>query len=90
MKNGDVLEFVDHIYYGDELWFLYKKKKYFLEGWPNNGRLDLYLYEMANNEKKYIWKGNATHYPVKAFLEAKIWDGKSFWDIEQNIEWVDD
>ena len=23
MKNGDVREFVDHIHYGDELWFLY-------------------------------------------------------------------
>ena len=23
MKNGNVQEFVDHIHYGDELWFLY-------------------------------------------------------------------
>lgn len=30
------------------------------------------------------------HYPVESFLEAKIWNGKSFWDVEQDIEWVDD
>lgn len=29
MKNGDVREFVDHIHYGDELWFLYKGKNTF-------------------------------------------------------------
>ena len=46
--------------------------------------------EMADNGEKHIWKGNATHYPVEAFLEAKIWNGKSFWDAEQDIEWVDD
>ena len=50
----------------------------------------LCLYEMADNVEKHIWKGNATHYPVEAFLEAKIWNGKSFWDVEQDIEWVDD
>lgn len=66
------------------------KKKYFLEGWTNNGSLDLCLYEMTANGEKHIWKGNATHYPVEAFLEAKIWNGKSFWDVEQDMEWVDD
>ncbi len=29
MINGDVLKFVDHIHYGDELWFLYNNKKIF-------------------------------------------------------------
>ena len=29
MKNGDVREFVDHIHYGDELWFLYEGKNTF-------------------------------------------------------------
>ena len=90
LKNGDVREFVDHIHYGDELCFLYEGKKYFLEGWTNNGSLDLCLYEMTDNGEKHIWKGNATHYPVEAFLEAKIWNGKSFWDAEQDMEWVDD
>lgn len=87
MKNGNVREFVDHIYYGDELWFLYEGKKYFLEGWMNDGRLDLCLYEMADNGEKYIWKGSATQYPVEAFwkpesgtenlsgMPSRIWNG---------------
>lgn len=30
--NGNVSEFVNHIYYGDELWFRFKENKFFLEG----------------------------------------------------------
>lgn len=90
MKNGNVQEFVDHIYYGDELWFYYKGRKFFLEGWSDHNRLDLCLFEMEDNGERYIWKGDASHYPVEAFLEATIWDGKAFWDAEQDMEWVDD
>ncbi len=78
MKNGDVREFVDHIHYGDELWFLYDGKKYFLKGWTNDNSLDLHLYEIADNGENYTWKGSELHYPVESFLEAKIWNGKSF------------
>ncbi len=49
MKNGNVQEFVDHIHYGDELWFLYNDTKYFLEGWIGNDILELVLYEMKEN-----------------------------------------
>lgn len=90
MKNGDVHEFVDNIHYGDELWFLYDGKKYFLEGLCNHGTPDLFLYEMVDGGKDYSWKGTPKHYPVEAFLEAKIWNGKSFWEVEQDMEWLDD
>ena len=90
MKNGNVREFVAHIYYGDELWFIYDGKRYFLEGWTNNDILELCLYEMSDNGNEYIWKGDAVHYPVESFLESKIWNGKSFWDAEQDLELVDD
>ena len=50
----------------------------------------IFAYTKWQTTEKNIWKGNATHYPVEAFLEAKIWNGKSFWDAEQDIEWVDD
>lgn len=89
LKNGNVNEFVDHIHYGDELWFIYQGKKYFLEGWTNDHRLDLYLYEMEENGGKYTWKGSKTDYPVEKFLKSKIWNGKSFWEAEKDMEWVD-
>lgn len=92
LKNGDVREFVDHIHYGDELWFLYDGKKYFLEGWYDNGHLDLYLYEMADNGKNmsgkamppiipsmHSWKPKyGTENP--SGMLSKTWNG---WTIKQ-------
>lgn len=90
MINGKAHEFVDHIYHGDELWFFYAGKKFFLEGWSENEILELCLYKMCDNGKEYTWKGTKTNYPVKAFLNAQIWNGKTFWEAEQDITWVDD
>lgn len=89
MINGNIHEFMDHIYYGDELWFLYRGTKYFLEDWPGDKCLKLYLFEMIEGGKDYCWKGDMKHFPAEDFLKAKIWDGKSFWEVEQEIEWVD-
>ena len=89
MKNGNVQEFVDRIYYGDELWFLYNDTKYFLEGWIENDILELVLYEMKENGKDYQWEGDNNNYPVEEFLSDRIFDGKNFWEIENDITWVD-
>lgn len=89
MKNGNVQEFVDRIYYGDELWFLYNDTKYFLEGWIENDILELVLYEMKENGKDYKWEGDNNNYPVEEFLSDRIFDGKNFWEIENDIMWVD-
>ena len=89
MKNGNVNEFVDHIYYGDELWFLYKDTKYFLEGLCINGESKLYLFEMKENGAEYSWPVSGHRYPAESFLNAKLFDGKSFWEIEKEVEWVD-
>ncbi len=90
MINGNVHEFVDHIHYGDELWFLYNNTKYFLEGWVEEGILELVMYEMKEDGKDYRFKGDKKDYPVDDFLAAPIFDGKTFWEIEKHITWVDD
>ena len=89
MKNGNVREFVEHVHYGDELWFLFGGKKYFLEGWNENGTSMLLLYEMSPDGVEYVWTEEGETYPVKKFLDAKIWNGKAFWDAEQEMTWVD-
>ena len=33
MINGNANEFIDGLYYGDERFFMYNQKKYFIEGW---------------------------------------------------------
>ena len=83
MIDGNVNEFVDHIQYGDELWFIYDNKKYFLEGLPENGIYKLFLYEMVEGGKKYSWNDDADNYPVKSFLEASILMEKPFMKLKK-------
>jgi len=33
--------------------------------------------------------GDSKNFPVKEFLEARLWDGKTFWEAEEQMEWVD-
>ena len=93
MINGNVSEFVDHIHYGDELVFLFHNQKFFLQGFlEENGRYVLYLDRWDPPSNTYIRtsRGDTHSYPVDDFLAAAIWEGKSFWDVEAEIEWVDD
>lgn len=89
MLNGDVNEFVAHIPWGDELAFIYKGKKYFLQGLDTK----LYLAIWEPPTDGYIWIGDGftyeKGYPVDKFLAAPIFDGKTFWEVESEIEWVD-
>lgn len=40
---------------------------------------------------KYYWRqaGDKHNYPVEQFLQTPLFDGKTFWEVEQEIEWVD-
>lgn len=91
MKNGNVTEFVDHIHWGDKLIFLYRGQKFFLQGLPADHKFNLYLDRWEPPADDYIWvgEGDDKEYPVSKFLNAKIWDGKSFWDVQDQMEWVD-
>lgn len=90
MKDDNVNEFIVRVLYGEKLWFLYRGKKYFLEGRRNDGRADLYLYEMWENGKTYHWEGEPNHFPVEEFLKARIWDGDEFWGGRWDMVWVED
>jgi len=91
MTNGDEREFIDGLHYGDERFFLFHGRKYFVQGYFIDGKpmLEAYIFEPADND--FLWREFSTgkHYPVSAFENAKIFDGKSFWEAEKEMEWVD-
>lgn len=97
MIDGDLNDFIDRAANGMEIQFQYKGKKYMLEGMPNNsGAYVLYLFcyseKAASSKDVFNWVGRSTgdSYPVEEFLNAKIWDGKNFYEIEQEVQWIDD
>lgn len=93
MINGDVNEFVDGLYYGDERWFRFNGIKYFIEGWVKEGLFSLLLYQMELDQG-YVWEKTEPvaerKEVVDAFLTDKIFDGKSFWEVEKDITWIEE
>ena len=92
MINGNVNEFIDGLYYGDERIFMYKGQKFFVQGFSENGYSTIYLARWEPPCDDYIWVGKHPYgaYDVEAFLAAPIWDGRTFWEAEKEMEWVDD
>lgn len=99
MINGDLNEFVDIANSGGELFFLYKEKKYFLQGWFKDNQhimvLDCLDDEITENyeidQYIYLWetKEKLMSLCAEKFLEAKLWNGRNFWQAEHEIEWFD-
>ena len=91
MINGNVNEFIDGLYYGDERIFLYKGRKFFIQGLTYDNSNHLLLDRWDPPADDYIWKAKSPRgqYAVDDFLSAPIWDGKTFWQAEQEMEWVD-
>lgn len=91
MINGDAKEFIAGLYYGDERFFTYKGKKYFLQGYYEKQKalLEIYVIEPFDDSFKYRIFSDDKNYPVTEFEEAKIFNNKSFWEIENEIEWLD-
>lgn len=92
MKNGCITEFIDKLYYGEELVFTHKGVKYFLQGWTAEEAATMVL-DIAETSlfSGYIWKHEAPTIRACAeeFLKAQIWDGRDFLQIESDVEWAD-
>lgn len=90
MINGDVNEFVDYMSYGAELIFMYRGQKFFLQGMPfTQDTLCLDRWEPPGTDYIWVAKGKDGAMPVEEFLNAKLWDGRNFWEAEYEMEWVD-
>ncbi len=99
MINGNTSEFVDNLYYGSEMYFMYKNKRYFIQGWVEDSIHYLVLdYDYENMDTSdnhafsgYLWehKSSDTNECVQAFLDAPLWDNKTFYEVESEITWMD-
>lgn len=91
MINGDVYEFLDLLSRGFEVIFTYHGKKFFAQGYSEDGKnFKLMVDQWEPEIKNFIWTNiNEGDYDIKAFENAKIFEGKSFWEVQNEIEWVD-
>lgn len=94
MINGNITEFIDQLYYGQELVFSYNNKKYFIQGWWSDDKTEATMVltdESAEEFSGYLWEFHDTKMSVcaEAFLAAPIWDTKDFLQIEKDVTWTD-
>lgn len=47
---------------------------------PNNPECNKYIWEYSSSDSNEC---------VQAFLDAPLWDGKKFYDVEKEITWTD-
>lgn len=102
MINGDVNEFVEQIETGLDLYFMYKNQKFFLDGIPVEIPIEGKSTRELRNVQTLlrlepplaqpVWEHifpAGIGFPPEEFLKAKIWDGKTFWEVQEEMEWVD-
>ncbi len=97
MVGGSIKEFLDYLYDGAELFFVYRKEKYFIQGWREENyvcRLVLTRLDPPDTGSGYLWETEDKESMVVCahrFLEARFsfFGGKTFLEIEEDVNWVD-
>jgi hypothetical protein len=96
MINGNVNEFIDQLFYEDH-YVIFHGDKYFFNGcqctFDETGKIInvlLEIYNLTKNSVIFSVEKKTQNLCIEAFEDAKIWGGKSFWDVENEMEWVDE
>ena len=90
MIDGNIRDFINNLYYGSAMFFEFDGKKYFIQGWYHEGMHNLVV-DYAANSTGYIWKYSSKDSSecVENFLNARLWNGKKFHDVENEITWLE-
>lgn len=95
MIDGNASDFIDMLSYEDH-YALFCGKKYFLNGCQTQTGTDghtvivrLEVYCLTDHTTVYSTSQKNASDCLTAFQAAKIWNGKSFWEAESEITWVD-
>ena len=96
MINGKASDFIECLSYEDN-YAIFNGNKYFFNGCQTQKNslgevicVTLEVYDLMNKTTIYSVTKKSISECLVAFQEAKIWNEKSFWEVEQDIEWVDD
>lgn len=90
MINGKLTEFLDKLYFGEELHFEYCGKEYFLQGWMEDGEAIMVLDVLEDAPfKNYIWETKDKNMKecAEEFINSPIWEGKDFMQIQREVSW---
>lgn len=95
MTDGNASDFINKLSYEDH-YILFNNKKFFLNGCQtkkdrNENVLEvrLEIYDLSTESTVFSVSKKSIQECLTAFEDAKIWDGKSFWEAEKDMKWID-
>ncbi|MBQ7296587.1 MAG: hypothetical protein IJW86_10440 [Clostridia bacterium] len=95
MIDGNATEFIDKLSYEDH-YVVFQGKKFFLNGCQakkdekgNVISVTLEVYDLTDNKTVFSATKSSAFECIKAFEKANIWDNKTFWKAESEIECID-
>jgi len=95
MIDGNVKQFIESLYYEDA-YFIFQNEKYFANGccctFDENQTVIAVTLEIYNLDKAttvFSITKQTQEECVKCFEESPIFDGKTFWEVENNIQLID-
>lgn len=96
MINGNANDFIDKLSYEDH-YVMFDRKKYYFNGCQTSKnkfgeiiRVKMEIYDLTNNLTVFSVIKKSVSECLADFQKAKIFNGKSFWDVEKEMEWVDE
>ena len=92
MINGNANEFIEMIYTCQDIVFIYDNVKYWFQGYITGEKVHMEVFQVEPVKEGYVWEynGSSISQGQNAFQNAPIFNGKTFWEAEKDIEWVDD
>ena len=97
MKNADTRDFLEEIEHG-EAYVRYGGTDYFVNGcqctWDEKtGEIlscSMNIFTVSGSVR-YVWKTEkkTPEEAMKAFLSEPLIDGRTFWELEPDLEWTD-
>lgn len=96
MIDENANDFIDKLSYEDH-YVLFDNKKYFFNGYQtekdSSGAIKsvrLEVYDLTNEATVFSVTGKSVCDCLAAFEKDKIWNNKTFWEAEADMEWVDE
>lgn len=92
MINGSAYEFIDRIYTCQDTVFVFDGIKYWFQGYIlDDNTVHMEVFQIDSAQEGYVWEynGNSIGDGQENFQNAPIFNGKTFWEVESEIEWVD-
>ncbi len=94
MEGGRINDFVDAFSY-ESVAVVFKNEKYFSDGITTepNGKYSFFIIKVTDNceflEDVFNYEGDTISDCINALENAPIWDGKTLYDAEKEMTWVD-